>query len=116
MGATRRVTTAVVLVAGLFVTAACHRAVNTVDFDHARLKWTPGVGGDTPTIYRVKCGTAAGAYTLTADVTPPATSVLVKTVVQTPGTYYCVVTAANQFGESGPSKEVSFTAAAATAR
>ena len=112
----RRGITLVALVAGSLVTAACHGAANTVDFDHARLSWTPGVGGGTTTTFRVKCGVAAGAYTLTADVAPPATSILVKTVVRTPGTYYCVVTAANQFGESVPSKEVKFTAAAATAR
>jgi hypothetical protein len=116
MSATKRLILGIVFLAGLLAAAACGRAVTDVDFDHAKLTWTRAVGGDTPTAYRVKCGTASGVYTLTADVTPPATSVAVKTVVQTRGTYYCVVTAVNQFGESGPSKQVSFTAGVATAR
>jgi hypothetical protein len=116
MDATKRVMPAVVFLAGLLAVPACGRHGTAVDFEHAKLTWTPSVGGDAPTAYRVKCGTASGVYTLTADVTPPATSVAVKTVVRRSGTYYCVVTAANQFGESAPSREVRFTAGVATAR
>ena len=116
MGATKHAMPGAVFLAGLLAVAACGRHGTTVDFEHAKLTWTPGIGGDVPTAYRAKCGTASGVYTLTADVTPPATSVAVRTVVPRPGTYYCVVTAVNQFGESGPSKEVRFTAGVATAR
>ena len=88
------------------------QAVISVDITKARLAWTwtQGTGGAVAE-FRVKCGPSAGTYTSTTVLTDPAArSVPVQQVVSGPGNYFCVVTAANQFGESGASNEVPFSA------
>lgn len=83
-----------------------------VDYTKAKLSWgwTQGTGGMVEE-FRVKCGASAGAYTRTKVLTDPAVrSVLIKDVIGTVGRYFCVVTAANATGESGPSNEVAFDA------
>ena len=100
---------AFILVAASSVLA---QAVISVDITKARLSWTwtPGTGGAVAE-FRVKCGPSAGTYTSTTVVADPtARSVLVQQVVSGPGNYFCVVLAANQFGESGLSNEVPFAA------
>ena len=55
--------------------------------------------------YTLKCGLEHGRYTLPpVIVQAPATQV--QTVASQPGTYFCVVTASNASGESGPSNEM----------
>ena len=93
------------------------QAVISVDITKARLSWTwtQGTGGAVSE-FRVKCGATAGSYTGTTVLTDPtARSVPVQQVVSGPGNYFCVVTAANQFGESGSSNEVPFAAGNAPA-
>ena len=93
------------------------QAVISVDITKARLSWTwtQGTGGAV-TEFRVKCGPSAGTYTSTIVLADPAArSVPVQQVVSGPGNYFCVVIAANQFGESGPSNEVPFAAGNAPA-
>ncbi len=74
--------------------------------------WTASVTDsthDAPTSYTVKCGNAAGGPYPT--LIPVSGSPLPTTVVWTiaaPGTWFCVVTASNIFGESGASNEVTF--------
>ena len=97
---------------GVMVAPAWAQTVISVDIARARLSWnwTQGTGGAV-TEFRVKCGPTAGTYTSTTVLADPATrSVPVQQVVSGPGTYFCIVTAANQFGESGPSNEVPFAA------
>ena len=93
-------------------TPAWAQAVISVDITKARLSWTwtQGTGGAVAE-FRVKCGPSTGTYTSTTVVMDPAArSVPVQQVVSGPGNYFCVVLAANQFGESGPSNEVPFAA------
>lgn len=86
-----------------------------VNLTTATFSWTAPVVDAThgaPTVYTLKCGTATGGpYSTTVTVAAPATSALVKQVVPTPGTYFCIVTASNAGGESGPSNEVTFQSA-----
>ena len=96
----------------LFAMEASAQAVISVDITRARLSWnwTQGTGGAVAE-FRVKCGPTAGTYTSTTVLADPTVrSVPVQQVVSGPGNYFCVVTAANQFGESGPSSEVPFAA------
>ena len=86
----------------------------SVDLNQASFTWTASVADathGTPTSYTMKCGTAAGGpYSTTKSVvgTPLPTSIAANQVLTTPGTYFCVVTASNQFGESLASNEVTF--------
>lgn len=82
-----------------------------VDITKATLAWTwtQGTGGAVEE-FRVKCGPSSGTHTTTHLAPPAARSVPVLTVVPAPGVYFCVVTAANQFGESAPTNEVAFNA------
>jgi hypothetical protein len=83
----------------------------TVNLATGQFSWTPGTTDAThgaAASYNVKCGSATGTYTITSNVLAPATSVAVSTVVPLPGTYFCVATAVNSFGESAPSNEVNF--------
>lgn len=92
--------------------AASAQAVISVDIAKARLAWSwaQGTGGAVAE-FRVKCGPATGTYTSTTVIADPAArSVPIQQVVSGPGAYFCAVTAANQFGESGPSNEVPFAA------
>ena len=79
-----------------------------------QFSWTPGVVDAThqaATSYTVKCGTTAGGpYSVTRTIagTPLATTLAINQVVTAAGRYFCVVTATNAGGESGPSNEVTF--------
>src|SRR5262245_34437356 len=114
----RKLLAAAALVAALAAPAAAQppQAIS-VDIDRALFQWTWSLGtGGALAEFRIKCGAATGQYTTTfvhRPALPPATSVFlqpVKPVITAPGTYFCVVTAANQFGESNPTNEVQFTA------
>ena len=102
------------ILAGSFLlpVATWAQAVISVDITKARLAWTwtQGTGGAV-TEFRVKCGPTTGTYTSSVVLTDPAArSVPVQQVVTGPGNYFCAVSAANQFGESGLSNEVPFAA------
>ena len=102
---------------GVMATPAWAQTILNVDITRARLSWnwTQGTGGAAAE-FRIKCGPTAGTYTSTTVLADPAArSVPVQQVVSGPGTYFCIVTAANQFGESGPSNEVPFVAGNAPA-
>ena len=80
--------------------------------------WTASVVDAThgaPTSYTIKCGTTTGGpYPNTISVTGapvPVTVAWAGWTVGTPpvqGTFYCIATASNASGESGPSNEVNF--------
>lgn len=88
--------------------------VISVDINRAKLSWTwtQGTGG-LASEFRVKCGQTTGVYTRTTIVAYPATIANVKDVITGNGNWFCAVTAANSFGESGLSNEVPFVAGAA---
>ena len=112
-----RVAAAIIGAVLLLPAVASAQTVISVDITKARLSWTwtQGTGGAVAE-FRVKCGPSAGTYTSTTVLTDPAArSVPVQQVVSGPGNYFCVVVAANQFGESGPTNEVNFTAGNAPA-
>ena len=83
-----------------------------VDITKAKLTWTwtQGTGG-IAAAFRVKCGTIAGTYSILVSLPDPAArSVAVSAVITATGRYFCAVSAANQYGESTNSNEVSFDA------
>lgn len=81
-----------------------------VDIERQSLAWDAPTAGGTVGEYRVSCGPASGNYTKVTVVPAPATSLAGKDAIDALGFWFCVVTAANQFGESGPSNELSFEA------
>ncbi len=94
---------------GVLIVAIVVVAVGTV-FMIVRLRaprelvWDPSPGAES---YTVKCGTEQGRYTLPpVDVKAPSTSVPLERILRGASTYFCVVTASNQKGESAPSKEI----------
>lgn len=90
---------------------AAGQTIIAVDINKAKLywTWTKGTGGDA-TEFRVKYGQATGTYTKTTPVPAPATTTALVSAIAGPGQWYCVVTAANEFGESPPSNEIAFRA------
>lgn len=91
------------------------QTVIAVDLNKAKLSWdwTQGAGGMVEE-FRVKCGNTSGNYTrVTSLANPAAREVAVRDAIAGSGNWFCVVTAANQFGESGVSNEVPFVAGAA---
>lgn len=103
------------LIAGLLVlgmaTAALGQTVPKVSFQRGTLSWdyTQGTGG-VAAEFRMKCGVASATYTKITIVPVTQKSLPVNQAIPAIGTYFCVVTAANEYGESGPSNEVNFTA------
>lgn len=84
-----------------------------VDIDKATIVWNVWVvgQGSKPDTYHVKCGDSTGNYNHPqVDVPSERNSTPVKSAIPGIGAYFCVVTASNQFGESGPSNEISFEA------
>jgi hypothetical protein len=83
-----------------------------VDITKAKLVWAWAQGNGGPVEkFNIKCGPTTGAYSILVSLpTPAARAIPISTVVTAPGTYFCVVSAANQFGESGNSNQVSFAA------
>ena len=98
----------VVLVACLPSLVAAQTAV---DLNAAKFAWdwTQGTGG-AATEFRIKCGTTTGVYPTVVAVGPTLRTYPVSQVIGGAGTYRCIITAANQFGESPPSGEVFFAA------
>ena len=106
--------TILILIAGLSLFAASARAQTVVSVDIRKAKlhwdWTRGTGG-TADEFRVKCGNTGGNYskiTILAD--PAAREIPLQQAITGSGNWFCVVTAANQYGESGPSNEIPFSA------
>jgi len=86
----------------------------SVDINRAKLSWTWAQGtGGLASEFRVKCGQTSGAYTNTTVVPYPTLTINVKDAITGNGNWFCAVTAANSFGESGASNEVPFVAGAA---
>ena len=102
------------LVAGLGMASSVQAQSVSVDINRAKLSWTWAQGaGGAATEFRVKCGQTSGVYTRTTIVAHPTMSVNVKDAITGNGNWFCVVTAANSFGESGASNEIPFVAGAA---
>ena len=88
-----------VLLCAVPIVTPAASAQTTIDLNQAKFywDWSPGAG--------------SGAVTTTALVADPAArSYPVKNVVGAAGQYYCVVTAANAYGETAPTNEVFFDA------
>lgn len=89
-------------------------AQTTISVDIAKAKlvwdWTQGTGGLVGE-FRAKCGNITGSYSVVTVIVDPAQRMVpIKMVITEPGKWFCVVTAANEFGESAPSNEVNFAA------
>ena len=103
-----------VLLAGSLGAAAIGLAQTqvSVDINKAKLTWSYNTA-DQASInqFIVKCGPTSGNYTKVTSVQDvTARSLAVKTAITGPGTWFCVVTAANADAESAPTNEVSFKA------
>ncbi|HEV8344781.1 MAG TPA: hypothetical protein VGR30_20670 [Candidatus Binatia bacterium] len=95
----------------MLLLTACKRTDIVKDPDKAKLtwQWQPQGKEDRALEFRVKCGTASGRYDLPIVRVPfPKLEVPLKEVATKPGRYFCVVTAANQAGESTATDEVNF--------
>lgn len=96
----------------LFTAQAAAQTVLSVDITKATLAWAWQQGTGSPADgFNVKCGTATGVYSKVNQVKP--SSVLeypVLSAIAGPGTWFCVVTAFNEFGETSPTNEVTFKA------
>jgi len=104
---------AAVSASGPVATAAAGPRLCFGALDQALVWNAPREGGPVAE-YRVKCGPEPGNYTLpVARIAPPATRLPVERAVPGPGTYFCVVQAANQYGESEASNEVEVVLASA---
>ena len=104
----------IALLVAAFATAAQAQTVQ-VDINRATLLWTwtqDPIGGNADE-FRVKCGNVSGTYNRTTAVGPTLREVAIKSAIGGPGNWFCVVAAANAFGESGVSNEVPFAAGAA---
>lgn len=77
-------------------------------------EWTQGQPPDDGVAekFTVKCGQATGVYTKLTDVSFPNRILPVRQAITGNGNWFCVVTASNQFGESGASNEIPFAAGA----
>lgn len=102
----------------LLVATTAQAQTVQVDINRAKLSWnwSPNVGSDPPTEFRMKCGGVSGIYTkITVVVGATVREMAVKDAISGAGNWFCVVTAANTFGESGGSNEIPFVAGAAPA-
>ena len=71
------------------------------------MRWNAVVGAEA---YSVRCGTASGSYDLPQQIVyAPNTIIRIADVMQVAGTFYCVIRAANKFGQSEPTAEIRFT-------
>lgn len=112
----QRLLIACVLVLAFAGTSWGQQAI-AVDIAKAKLVWvwTQGTGG-VPTEFRIKCGNSPGTYTKTTVVSNVALRELaIATAITGVGNWYCVHTAANEFGESAATAEVNFRAGAVPA-
>ena len=105
--------TSLIVAVGLLIgSPVWAQTVISVDITKAKLSWTWAQGtGGLATEFRVKCGQSTGVYsktTVLSDITIK--ELAVSAAITGPGNWFCAVTAANQFGESGPSNEVPFAA------
>jgi hypothetical protein len=89
-------------------------AQTVVDLSKAKFywDWTQGTAGPA-TEFRIKCGPAVGTYPTIVAVSPTLRVFPVNQVIGSSGSYHCIITAANQYGESAPSAEVFFAAGVA---
>ena len=101
----------------VFTTLAQAQTTIAVDITRAKFTWTWTQGsGGAVAAFRMKCGATAGNYTLLVSIPDPAArSLALSDVVTSPGKYFCTISAANAFGESPNSNEVSFDAGIAPA-
>ena len=102
----------VAMVVGCVTLAAPAWGQVGVDLDRAAFfwDWTQGTGGAV-TEFRIKCGPSVGVYpNVTVVANPAARSFPVKSAIGGAGVYHCILTAANQYGESPASGEVFFAA------
>ena len=109
--------TLLVLLLLLFATAAQAQTTVVVDLNRALLQWNwtkgtnPGVDDGDVAEFVIKCGNAPLVYNKeTVLANPAARSIAVKDAIRGSGDWFCIVTARNQFGESGASNEVPFAA------
>lgn len=93
-----------------------------LDFNKAELAWdwtkgtAPNLNTGDVERFDVLCGRQSGVYSSTSPVNDPlARSVKIGQLLNGQGVWFCVVSAANRYGSSGHSNEVSFDVGAAPA-
>ena len=108
----KKIINGLLMAALLAATSVGAQTTVAVDINKAKLAWTWSQGsGSAATQFIVKCGPTTGNYTKITSVTDVTVRQLpVIQAISGPGTWFCVVTAANQFGESAPTSEVTFNA------
>jgi hypothetical protein len=75
--------------------------------------WEPAPESGEVDEFIIKCGQQAASYTRTVAIGPTLREVPLKSLITGPGNWFCVVVAANPFGESEASNSVDFVAAGA---
>jgi hypothetical protein len=71
-----------------------------------KILWDPGKPDGTTQTYRVKCGQAPGSYPHITALPATSTAAAISDLRMPDGTYTCIVTALNDYGESPPSQPV----------
>lgn len=100
------------LVLAFLLLPSAAMAQSSIDINLANFywDWAQGTGGAVAE-FRIKCGPAVGNYpTVTIVANPAARNFPVKNAVSGQGTWHCIMTAANQYGESPPTGDVFFAA------
>lgn len=106
------------IVSALVSPAAAQTVV--VDLNKASLAWDwskgqPPNDGD-PTSFLAKCGRIAGVYNVQTPINDPAArTISLRQILNGQGQWFCVVAAANRYGTSANSNQVSFDAGAVPA-
>src|SRR5438046_2016991 len=87
---------------------SCFLLILVIDINKANFSWTASTSNDVAN-YNIMCGSSTGVYNGPKATVPGNTTlVTVRSVITTPGVYFCVVTASNPSGTSGFSNEISF--------
>lgn len=90
------------------------QTVIAVDITKAKLRWTHGgATTDAPLDgFRMYCGKTSGGSDKVTDLPPTVREFAIRDAITGSGAWFCRVTAFNQYGESGASNEVPFSAGA----
>jgi hypothetical protein len=115
MLATKNMAALVVIALAVLASHADAQSIS-IDLNRAKLTWGWSQGAPPtdgiPAEFLVKCGPSSGNYTNISTVLYPVMEQPVRSAIGGTGSWFCVVTAANDFGESAVSNEVFFAAGA----
>lgn len=102
----------IVFLALLILIGAATANAQTVSVNISRTallwNWEPALESGDVDDFIIKCGSQTGNYTRTTAVGPTLREIPLKSIIDGPGNWFCIVVAANTFGESEASNEVPF--------